>query len=78
MRGEDLGLTEYTALRKDGSTFPSLFHSTPIIRQGKPVGLRGFIIDITERKRMEDELRKSEEKFSKAFRSSPDWVCIST
>ncbi|MBW2119308.1 MAG: PAS domain S-box protein [Deltaproteobacteria bacterium] len=27
---------------------------------------------------MEDELRKSEEKFSKAFRSSPDWVCIST
>jgi two-component system cell cycle sensor histidine kinase/response regulator CckA len=34
--------------------------------------------DITERKRSEEALRKSEERFSKAFRSSPLAVTIST
>ncbi|KMY66899.1 hypothetical protein AAU61_13040 [Desulfocarbo indianensis] len=34
--------------------------------------------DITERKTAEIALRQSEEKYSKAFRQSPAWVCIST
>ncbi|HEY9845353.1 MAG TPA: PAS domain S-box protein, partial [Candidatus Caenarcaniphilales bacterium] len=34
--------------------------------------------DITERKRVEQALRVSEEKFAKAFRSSPDAIIIST
>lgn len=34
--------------------------------------------DITERKQREVALRESEEKFSKAFRSSPDFITIST
>ncbi|HEY3840692.1 MAG TPA: PAS domain S-box protein, partial [Bryobacteraceae bacterium] len=36
----------------------------------------GFMEDITDRKRMEDALRQSEEKFSKAFLSSPACICI--
>jgi len=48
------------ALRKDGSRFPVLVHSSPIIKDGKPVGLRGIVIDITERKRMEEALLKSQ------------------
>jgi len=55
MNSEDIRSNEYTMLRKDGSTFPALIHSTVIINNGKPSGLRGFIIDITERKRMEEE-----------------------
>ncbi len=34
--------------------------------------------DITERRRMEEALRQSEEKFSKAFRSSPNAIAITT
>lgn len=56
LSGEDLGLTEYTAVRKDGSTFPILIHSTPIYREDKPAGLRGTIVDISEKKRLESEL----------------------
>jgi len=37
-----------------------------------------FIRDITARKRAAEELRKSEERFSKAFRSSPLAIAIST
>ena len=42
--GEELGINEYTAQRKDGSRFPVLIHSSPIIRDNKPAGLRGIVI----------------------------------
>jgi len=60
LAGEKVGLTEYRALRKDGTTFPAMFHSAPIIRDGNPVGLRGFIIDISEKKRLENQLLQSQ------------------
>jgi len=58
LSGEGLGGLEYTALRKDGSIFPIVIHSNPIIRGNKPVGLRGIITDITERKRAEEQLKE--------------------
>jgi PAS domain S-box-containing protein len=72
LSGEDLGANEYTALRKDGTTFPVLIHSTRVIREGKPVGLRGIAMDITERKRSEEALRESEERFSQAMDATSD------
>ncbi|HEV2667124.1 MAG TPA: PAS domain-containing protein, partial [Blastocatellia bacterium] len=38
----------------------------------------GVDIDITERKRAEETLRESEEKFSKAFKASPNRIAIAT
>jgi PAS domain S-box-containing protein len=68
LEGEKTGINEYTALRKDGSTFPVMVHSAPIIRQGQPAGLRGFIIDITDRKKAEEERHKLEVQFQQAQR----------
>ena len=62
LSGEKFSGTEYTALRKDGSTFPVMIYSSPIIRENKPVGLRGIVVDITERKKAEERIRESEEK----------------
>ncbi len=43
---------------------------------GKPLRMIGTNVDITERKRAEEALQKSEEKFAKAFRSSPIAVAV--
>ena len=44
--------------------------------KGTLIGLHGLSRDITERKRMEEKLRTSEDKFSKAFFTSPDAIAI--
>lgn len=45
---------EYTALHRDGHAIPVIFHTVPVIRDGVPVGTRGIVIDISERKRLEE------------------------
>jgi PAS domain S-box-containing protein len=68
LNGENIGLSEYTALRKDGSSFPILIHSAAIVRENKTFGLRGFIIDHSERKQSEEERQKLELQFHQAQR----------
>jgi PAS domain S-box-containing protein len=64
--GQDTGLNEYTALRKDGGTFPIMVHSATIVREGETSGIRGFIIDISDRKNAEEERRRLETQFHQA------------
>jgi two-component system, cell cycle sensor histidine kinase and response regulator CckA len=54
---------EYTAVRKDGSTFPVLIYAVPMVQDERIVGSRGIFIDISDRKRSEEALRESEERF---------------
>jgi PAS domain S-box-containing protein len=69
--GETIGGREFTVLRRDGTTFPVVVHTGPIIHEGKTVGVRGIAIDITERKRMEDELRAAKERLDYVVTSNP-------
>jgi len=58
MRGEKrVKGNEYRALRKDGTVFPVMIHSTPIIENEKSAGLRGIIVDISDRVQAEDRFR---------------------
>ena len=65
IEGEKLVNMEYTALRKDGSTFPVMIYSTPIVSNGKASGLRGIMADLSEVKRAHEALQKSEEKIAR-------------
>ncbi len=61
----------------DGTTRWIETIKTPIYSDaGDVVGTAGIAHDITRRRRIEEQLRDSEEKFSKAFQSSPDAVLI--
>ncbi|MCK5914517.1 MAG: PAS domain S-box protein, partial [Deltaproteobacteria bacterium] len=62
-RGEKNSRTEYRCLKKDGTSFPALFHVSAIVKNGKPCGLRGVIVDLSEQKKGERLLRESEERF---------------
>jgi two-component system cell cycle sensor histidine kinase/response regulator CckA len=60
MNGTILGPVEYTAVRKDGNTFPILIHSNPLMQDGKVGGLRGILIDISAQKKLETQLRQAQ------------------
>jgi PAS domain S-box-containing protein len=62
---------EYLPQRKDGSTFPGHIYAAPVMDPGTKtlVGLRGIIIDITQRKLEAQALHESEERLKLALRS---------
>ena len=52
----------YTFVRKDNTRFPAVVRSAPIIADGRVVGIRGFVFDISKLKRTEEELRKAHDE----------------
>ncbi len=70
LEGGDLGVSEYTVKRKDGSVLPVMIHANRILDdEGNPRSAILIILDITEHKSMEEKLRESEkniEPFLKA------------
>ena len=67
----------FRILDKDGETKFIRTHSRPIMKEGKPVGLTGLLEDITKRKRAEEALMKSEERFKLLFTFAPDAYTLS-
>ncbi len=67
---------ELLALCKDGSVFPVEVQGRALTHRGR--GLKVVAVrDITERRRAEQALRKSEEKFSKVFLAAPAGISVS-
>ncbi|MGQ9786422.1 MAG: histidine kinase N-terminal 7TM domain-containing protein [Anaerolineae bacterium] len=50
---------EFIGMRKDGSTFSALVHSISVVSNESVSGYRGIVVDITDRKQMEEELQRS-------------------
>ncbi len=72
LAGEVFGGTEYALVRKDGSSVPVIIYSSRIVRDGEAVGIRGIVIDITERKTAENELRIAYDKLKEEQRRLVD------
>jgi PAS domain S-box-containing protein len=76
LKGEQLGGTEYTLKRLDGSVFPGIVISSVIYSHGKPVGLRGAIVDITQRKQQEEELLRTNTLLDLIIENIPDMIFL--
>ena len=48
--------TEYTALRKNGTQFPVLAYSSPILRRGETKGMRTALVDISLLKEQQEQI----------------------
>lgn len=58
LQGKHLS-NEYTALRRNGEEFPVILYTAPMYEQNAVVGVRGVMIDISERKKSEIAISKS-------------------
>ncbi len=76
MKGRNLGILRMEAIRKDGSHVFIELNSSPILKDGETIGIQGIIRDITERKKAEEKLHESEERYRTLVESSPDAIFI--
>lgn len=63
LNGKSFGFLEYTAIRKNSTTFPIEMVSIVVTQNQKPVGFRGIVVDISEAKRLEEELKRKTMRF---------------
>jgi PAS domain S-box-containing protein len=76
MKGETWA-GEYFVRHRDGHVFPIYSHDAPVFDDdGKLIAIIRASHDISEQKRVEKELRKSEERFHLALRNAPVSVAI--
>ena len=59
LRGGEPESVEYLMRRADGSSFPAIVRAAAIVRDGRAVGLRGYAVDITDRKRIEERISRT-------------------
>ena len=67
-------MNEYTALHRNGTTFPVIIYGVPTYQDDISIGTRGMIVDISDRKTMENALRESESKYKTLIENSQDGI----
>lgn len=67
---------EYRMIAADGRTVWLHDVVTVVVENDQPVRLRGVMLDITERKRAEEALKESEERYRVLVEFSPNSICV--
>jgi PAS domain S-box-containing protein len=73
MRAHDF---EYRMVAADGRIVWLHDVVTVVVENDRPVQLRGVMLDITERKRAEEALKESEERYRVLVEFSPNSICV--
>ena len=76
LSGERIPFSQYEFISKDGTRKFGEVSSSPLTRDGKVVAMVSVARDVTERKRFEDALKRSEEKYRIVLEANPDPVVV--
>jgi len=76
LRGKKIGAFEFVYRRKDGTLAWGEAHPSVLKEQGKVTGFQAVLRDITERKKAEDALRKSEGKYRTLLENVPQKIFL--
>ena len=63
-----------TLVRRDGSTFAAEVTTAGVFEDGRWVGAQGTVRDVSERARLERDLRASEERYRYLVQNAPDLI----
>jgi signal transduction histidine kinase/CheY-like chemotaxis protein len=66
LAGEAREGDEYVLRRKNGSEFPVFIRASRTVQDGRVIGLRGIVVDLTQSKRAEEEKIRLEEQVRQA------------
>jgi PAS domain S-box-containing protein len=71
LKGEAVDGNLFTAVRKDGSMFPVQIYSRAFEENRITKGLRGVVVDISERIKAEEEIKRSRDQFQSLVSNIP-------
>ncbi|MBA3011711.1 MAG: PAS domain S-box protein, partial [Desulfobacula sp.] len=74
LEGEPSMGNEYRAIRRDGSIFPIMIYTNALMEDGQAIGYRGILLDISERKEMEEALRLAKESADHANKTKSEFL----
>jgi PAS domain S-box-containing protein len=75
-KGKSIRGLELELQRKDSSSVPVELNGVPIVKEGNVVGIQVTARDITNRKKIEEQLKESEERLKLLIEYAPDAIYI--
>jgi len=73
-KGEAVEGGEFTAVRKNGNSFPVLLYSFPIMHETEVIGVRGVTFDMSRTKKIEKQLQDLLQRYEIILKALPDLI----